>query len=219
MEIQAILELNLSPGIPVMLQICSRCFNRRPAFNQDISSWDTSNVTTMIYMFYGASAFNQDISSWDVSNVTTMYHMFYSASNFSVDNYSNYLINCDGQKPNIQYNVPLGASSQYSSNAESARENLITGYLWSITDGGLESSGGDSTGLSEKEKEQRKKEMKLEVEKYIKEMEEKHKKEMELEEEKHKKEMELEEEKHKKEMELEDKKHRRDRIRRRSRKT
>ena len=42
------------------------------AFNQDISSWDVSNVTNMDAMFDDASAFNQDISSWDVSSVTNM---------------------------------------------------------------------------------------------------------------------------------------------------
>jgi surface protein len=53
-------------------------------FNQDISSWDVSNVTNMGEMFAvdridgftGYSAFNQDISSWDVSNVTNMGAMF-----------------------------------------------------------------------------------------------------------------------------------------------
>jgi surface protein len=45
------------------------------AFNQSISSWDTSNVTNMNTMFYN-SAFNQSISSWDTSNVTDMNAMF-----------------------------------------------------------------------------------------------------------------------------------------------
>ena len=31
------------------------------SFNSDISFWDTSNVTYMQSMFYGATAFNQDI--------------------------------------------------------------------------------------------------------------------------------------------------------------
>ncbi|BDT03726.1 hypothetical protein SHM_13720 [Spiroplasma ixodetis] len=37
--------------------------------NQDLSSWDTSNVTNMNWMFHGAISFNQNISNWDVSNV------------------------------------------------------------------------------------------------------------------------------------------------------
>ena len=45
-------------------------------FNQDISSWDVSNVTSMSYMFGNAREFNQDISSWDVSKVTNMQYMF-----------------------------------------------------------------------------------------------------------------------------------------------
>ena len=55
------------------------------AFNEDISAWITSGVTTMYMMFRGASAFDQDISSWDTSGVTTMFAMFYGASAFNRD--------------------------------------------------------------------------------------------------------------------------------------
>ena len=37
--------------------------------NQDISSWDVSNVIDMKHMFFGCKYFNQDISNWDVSSV------------------------------------------------------------------------------------------------------------------------------------------------------
>jgi len=53
------------------------------SFNQDLSSWDVSQVTDMSSMFGSASSFNQDLSPWDVSQVTDMSSMFSSASSFS----------------------------------------------------------------------------------------------------------------------------------------
>jgi surface protein len=56
------------------------------SFNEDISGWVTSKVTTMKYMFRRATAFNQDISGWDTSKCTDMDLMFYGAANaFSQD--------------------------------------------------------------------------------------------------------------------------------------
>ena len=54
---------------------------RIPSFNQNISHFDTSNVTTMFLMFSDNSfgethIFNQDIGNWNVSNVTNMNSMF-----------------------------------------------------------------------------------------------------------------------------------------------
>ena len=42
-------------------------FNNASAFNQDISSWNTSKVENMDYMFYIASLFNQNISGWVIN--------------------------------------------------------------------------------------------------------------------------------------------------------
>ncbi|MEP5365986.1 MAG: BspA family leucine-rich repeat surface protein [Reichenbachiella sp.] len=55
------------------------------SFNQDISEWDVSHVTDMAYMFQ-LSSFNQDISAWDVSSVTKMDDMFsYSSFNQNIN--------------------------------------------------------------------------------------------------------------------------------------
>ena len=54
-------------------------------FNQDIGNWNTSNVTDMSYMFSGAAQFNQDISSWNTSNVTDMNNMLYKTTVFNQD--------------------------------------------------------------------------------------------------------------------------------------
>jgi len=60
-----------------------RMFYRATAFNKNIDSWNTSNVTSMNSMFLDATAFDQYIGSWNTSNVTIMANMFQGASNFN----------------------------------------------------------------------------------------------------------------------------------------
>ena len=55
-------------------------FDGASDFNQDLSPWDVSNVTSIHWMFRGASSFDGDISTWDVSNVTNVELMFQSVS-------------------------------------------------------------------------------------------------------------------------------------------
>ena len=47
-------------------------FDGAAAFNQDIGTWNTSQVTTCQRCSVSAAAFNQDIGSWDTSQVTNM---------------------------------------------------------------------------------------------------------------------------------------------------
>lgn len=52
-------------------------------FNQDISSWDVSNVVFMNGMFRGATSFNQNISSWKTTNLKMAINMFRGATSFN----------------------------------------------------------------------------------------------------------------------------------------
>lgn len=54
-----------------------RCFcGKRQKFDDDISSWDVSNVINMKHMFSYCHFFHQDLSEWDVSNVVNNQGMF-----------------------------------------------------------------------------------------------------------------------------------------------
>ena len=133
------------------------------AFNQDISTWDVSNVTNMNNMFRGATAFNQGITGWVVSNVTNMSNMFSDASGFnqdiggwnignvttmtnmldstalSVANYDDLLNGWATLAPALQSNVTLGASGIQYSSVGAASRSLLTSppYNWTINDAGI----------------------------------------------------------------------------------
>ncbi|MCH8475974.1 MAG: BspA family leucine-rich repeat surface protein [Opitutales bacterium] len=70
-------------GVTDLSDLFSGLFNDPNDFNQDISSWDVSSVTSMNNLFLFTSSFNQDISSWDVSNVTNMVQTFAFSSAFN----------------------------------------------------------------------------------------------------------------------------------------
>lgn len=52
-------------------------------FNQDISSWDVSNVEYFFAAFMMASSFNSDISKWDLSSALYLRSMFNMAEEFN----------------------------------------------------------------------------------------------------------------------------------------
>ena len=60
--------------------ICKHYNSAARNFNDDITRWNTSAVTTTSNMFYSAGRFNQPIGNWDTSSVTSMVAMFRSSS-------------------------------------------------------------------------------------------------------------------------------------------
>ncbi|MEE2785825.1 MAG: BspA family leucine-rich repeat surface protein, partial [Myxococcota bacterium] len=63
----------------------SGLFRDAIAFNADLSGWNTANVVSMGAMFSGATAFNADLSGWNTANVQNMKAMFNGATAFNAD--------------------------------------------------------------------------------------------------------------------------------------
>jgi surface protein len=123
-------------------------FSQATSFNQNIGSWDVSNVYNMKGMFSQAIIFNQNIGAWNVSNVTNMSSMF-SGIGLSTANYDSLLTgwssissNETPLKPNVVFS---GGNSKYCNGAID-RSSIIFNYGWQITDGGY-----DCTSLNTEE--------------------------------------------------------------------
>jgi len=112
-------------------------FRNASAFNNGGQSlnWDTYYITNMQKMFYGATSFDQDIGGWDVLFVLNFRDMFFGVT-LSEANYDALLIGWHVQ--NLQSGRTFdGGNSQYCSiEAEAARQDLIDGWGWTVTDGG-----------------------------------------------------------------------------------
>ena len=115
-------------------------------FNDDISRWDTSNVTTMYGMFWVAHAFNRDLSRWDTSNVTDMYGMFCYAYAFNGDlsrwNTSNvtrmnsmfngFPIETEHKPPRCRYECNKGGNDKQGQKKERVFQNCIFNLAFSF---------------------------------------------------------------------------------------
>ena len=115
-------------------------------FSGTLSSWNTSNVTTMVFNpFYQTFAYDDDLGGWDVSKVSII-NSFFKRPGFSTSNYNSLLV---GWEASLQAAYPGGAGYPYTisvsfdtskytlgSAAETARTSLINTYGWTITDGG-----------------------------------------------------------------------------------
>ena len=89
-------------------------------------------------MFNGATAFNQDLSSWDTSSVNDMAGMFLNVT-LSTANYDSILDSWSKQV--VQSNVTFsGGNSKYCDLGEAGKA-ILEGKGWTITDGGKDTSG------------------------------------------------------------------------------
>jgi parallel beta-helix repeat protein/surface protein len=77
------IALTCTSAITDMSNLFAGTFDNRNAINQDISSWDVSNVADMRNMFLFADSFNQPLNDWDVSSVINMESMFNRAFIFN----------------------------------------------------------------------------------------------------------------------------------------
>lgn len=58
-------------------------FRDTNAFNQPLNSWNTSKLVNLDYAFYNAKAFNQPLNGWNTSNVTSLFATFWLARDFN----------------------------------------------------------------------------------------------------------------------------------------
>ena len=93
-------------------------------------------------MFKDAVSFDQNLSTWDITSVTTSvkskgFNEMFSGVTLSTSNYDALLIGWGSQLVNTGMNFSGGNSQYCSPLAIAARSALNTTYSWNITDGGL----------------------------------------------------------------------------------
>ncbi len=116
------------------------------AFDQNIGRWNTAKVTDMSYMFADATSFNQDLSRWNVAKVRSMESMFLGAS-LSIANYDSLLVGWNRQTLRNSVTFDGGNSLYGSTQAQTARANMISSDGWTITDGGLSTTNQTPTNI------------------------------------------------------------------------
>ncbi|GLU44492.1 BspA family leucine-rich repeat surface protein [Allomuricauda sp. NBRC 101325] len=117
----------------------SEMFRNAKSFNGNISNWDTQSAESFYNMFEGATVFDQDLGNWKLDNIVAFGDMF-SNSGMSPENYSNTLNGWYDQMETVQLiGASLGAVGiNYTCDAKTAHDLLISDHQWVIDDEGLE---------------------------------------------------------------------------------
>ena len=78
--------VKLPTSIPKSWTKLDYFFANTISFDQDLSTWDTSNIVSMNGLVYNSSSYTgKGMGSWDTSSVTSMYRLAYQARAFNVD--------------------------------------------------------------------------------------------------------------------------------------
>jgi len=115
-------------------------------FNEDLSGWDVSSVTSMQSCFagatsftisnnpllYSASSFNGDISEWDTSRVESMRGMFSHAVSFNVD-----LSRWDVGRVETMYALFIEANSFTQTLTWCLGDGVVTRYMFTGSGGSI----------------------------------------------------------------------------------
>ena len=103
-------------------------------FNGNVSNFNTSSVENMYAMFYSCTNFNQDISNFNIESVTNIESMLQGATSWSTTNYDLFLISLSAQT--LTLGLVFHCSSYYTlgGSAETARNDLVNNDLWTISD-------------------------------------------------------------------------------------
>ena len=113
-------------------------FFKAIAFNQDISGWDTRNVTNMSNMFRQAAAFDRDLGLLRIDALTNGTEMF-ASSGMSCHNYSKTLkgwAESSNTPSNVNFATQTG--TPYGRHGMTHRKKLVSQKNWTISGDNLD---------------------------------------------------------------------------------